>query len=277
MKTNIIQRSKIALGKSTSRELMATRNKILSMFGAVGLHPESAVIISALADNQLKSGNVPIEKVGDNYNAEWARLHQMVKDLFVGLGRKDLAQSFATSVPIYTAGNHPIDFIATLLKGAGSPEAVKAQEGKYAVLVPFAEVMQNSLVSKGIAAPGNIEDLSQLFYNNFVAQKSNYNLENWEQIDFLSLPPGHNLDDPAVDAIITYVKGLQEQKNEGKQLPKVLDQIATTANSVQDSLTKQAKVEISKEVGSTVIKNSQIILIVAMALAGLIFWLLMRK
>lgn len=265
--------------KISNGELMKTRNKIFSIFAGMGLTPETGALGDAVKSNHMASNDIASNKIGrvNAYDEEFKRLYKMVVDTFNNAGRPDLAKEFSMSVGPFTSDKHPVDFIATLVKGAGSKIAVKIQEKKYDILFPFAQTMKDSLTAKGISAPSNIEDLTQLFYNNFVAVNSPYNFERFEQMDFLNMKPGHNLDEAVTGAVIAYIKGLQEQKNEGKTLPKVLDKIATTANKVQDELTVQAKAEVSKEVGTKILDNWKVIAVVAVIIVGLLIYFFTRK
>lgn len=271
VKTGIKTVSGLIKGKTTDAVLIRNRDKIFDMFKTAGFGPGNPGFEKAVNDNGMTHSKIPNQKVNGDYSEEWRRLWQMVVDTFVNIGRKDLADNFAVTVPVYTTTVHPVDYIATLLKGAGSKPSVQAAESKYAVLLPFKGIMTDALTSKGVAAPSNLEDLIQVFYNNFIAGK----MADYDAINFDTLEASHayHLDEALVEAVITYVKNLADRKASGEVLPKTLDKIATGTQQVQEKLEKAAVTEVKKEIGDVIMENWKWILAVIVALIIIVIFL----
>lgn len=109
--------------KPTSKVLFRNRDDIFKMFNAVGIDQDiqgSPLNLAALK-NRMTHDGVPAKKnKGDSYNPEFQRLHQMVIDTFVNMGRSDLAKYFFQNVPVYTTTVHPIQIIQDLLNSGTS-------------------------------------------------------------------------------------------------------------------------------------------------------------
>jgi hypothetical protein len=248
---------------------------------------------------QVTPHYVPKEKVGSNYQQEFGRLYDAVYEALKGFRSPAVADDFKKNVTRWTNAEHGTDYLATIIKGAGSNKGVDIKQDKYGILVPYLPTMISSLKSKGVAIPTikgqplsgpnamklgvnenpDIEGVTQLFYNNFVAVKSNYNFDSFEQIDFSMMHPGQamHLDDAVIDATITYIKSIQDQKNQGKTMPKVLDQMGDQANKVKKNLTKKAKETVAEDVGTKTSMNASAVWLIAGAVILLIVILSSRK
>lgn len=284
--------------KKTDGPFFRTRDAILAVFRGKG--PEATKAIeSAISKNKVGQKDIANQKVGGSYNPEFQRLWNMVIDGFRGIGREDLATEFSATVPIFTEDKHDISFISTLLNGAGTkkptiattvtvaPDGNKSvnvvkviapaqrADQNYNVLLPFRNAMADALTAKGIAAPSGMEDLSQIFYNNIVAQKGSA----YEAIDFFEMSPGdvYHLDQAVVDAIVTYFKDLADRKAKGEILPKQLDRMAEVTLEVQRDLNAKAKTEVAGEIGMGVKSNKKQLMIIAVVVVVVLVLLFMKK
>lgn len=252
-------------GKVSWVPLLKFRDKVGRLFKEAGLFKawREAIIVNSLTKNDMVSQQFT------SYDAEWRRMHKAVADTFRIAGRDAVADQFVSTVPTYTSENHPIDFIGTLLKGASQSTA---GDKTYAILTPFKQVFKDVLQSKGIHAPDNMEDLSQLMYNNIVAKEE-------ERMNFDTMQPGYkyHADEAVTDALVAYVKNLADRKASGDTtLSKIQDKIASAGIAVQDSLTKTATAEVNKKVGESVIGNAKTISIIAVILLILIIYLIAK-
>lgn len=103
-------------GKPDKDVLIRNRDGIFDMFEEVGYGRGTPVLDKAVKDNRMYHDAIPAKKSkGENYSPEFARLHQMVIDVFRGMGRTDLADYFRMNVPVYTDTVHPIYIIKELL------------------------------------------------------------------------------------------------------------------------------------------------------------------
>lgn len=272
VKPSIAQMANQVGGKVNSANLIRVRNTIGRLFETSNLNKFAWK--EAVQKNGLMNPDILAEKFG-SYNAEFARLHKAVEDAFRFADRNDLAQDFLITVPQFTEKVHPVDYIATLLKGASNKLSVKAAENQYAVLAPFFPTMREVLKAKGLASPSNNDELTQLFYNTFVAEKNS----NYEPMNFDTMLPSeiYYADEAIVNAVLAYVKTLSDKKAAGEVLPKTQDKIATAGLQVQERLTEVAKQEVNKEVGGFVLGQSKTILIIGVAVAALIIYLFLRK
>lgn len=258
-------------GKLRWDELMKIRYAIGEMFKASKLWDEWT---HSIRENGLGNTTVLREKFG-SYDPEWKRLYTAVIDTFKHAGRNELATEFARTVASYTSDRHPIDYIATLLKGSSHPVSVAAQANQYLILEPFRNLMNETLQSKGIHPPSDIADLTQLFYNTFVAKTGS----GVEPMNFDTMLPGdvYHADEAVLNAVVTYVKTLIDKKQSGQTLPKVQDRIATAGISVQNKLTDEAKKEVEARVGETVVGNTKTILIVIAAVVVVVLFIAFKK
>lgn len=257
--------------KNKADRLKIVRDAIGNLFADSKIFTEWKDAVKA---NQLMNDDIAIEKFG-SYNDEFARLHKAVQDAFRLAGRPDLADSFGTTVPQYNVGLHPIDFIATLLKGASNPLSQEAADNEYKVLNPFKSMMQEVLVEKGIAAPNNMNSLSKLFYNTFVAKPGSEN----EVMNFDTMNPAmmYHADEAVVSGIVSFVKNLTERKKTGAQLSPIQDKIASVGLKVEAGLTKTATEEVNKTIGETVTTNAKTISIVAAIVILIVLYFMFRK
>lgn len=260
---------KIPVGKVNNSELLKTRAAIGAIFAGTKFHD---VWKRSAAYNSLMNQDIPTNKVNQNFDAEFSRLHKAVIDTFKEGGNEKAAREFALTVPVYTQAVHPVDFIATLVKGASSPIAKKGQADQYAVLHPFKKLMQMILTNKGIAAPNAMPELTQLFYNTVVAKKGG----NYEPANFDDMTPAeqYHVDDSVVKAVTVFIKDLADRKESGEQLPKVLDTIASEGIKVKQTLKDTATEEVNKEVGASIMGNSKYI--IAAVVIVLAFFLLRK-
>lgn len=274
--------------KKSDAVLMRTRDAIVAIFRNKGESAKNAVN-AALVKNKLRHADVANQKIGSDYNPEFRRLWQMVIDTFNNLGRKDLAEKFASTVPPFTENKHDVSFVSTLLNGAASSKPVTittvtsgpggtskevlkvnspavAADNNYKMLEPFKGTMQAILIAQGFAAPSGMEDLSQLFYNKVVAGKDGY-----DRINFFDATPEqtYHLDQSIVDAIVSFFKGLADRKQKGEVLPKWQDAAATKTLEIQAQLEQSAKGEIAKDIG-TVLMSKQGIIITAIVFVAII-------
>lgn len=257
--------------KNKADKLKMVRDAIGNLFSGSGLFTEWKDSVKA---NLLMNDDIASEKFG-TYNDEFARLHKAVQDAFRLSGRPDLADSFGTTVPQFNQGLHPIDFIATLLKGASNPLSKAAAGNVYAILEPFKTMMQDALTSKGVAAPSDMDTLTQIFYNTFVAKPGSEN----EVMNFDTMNPGtmYHVDEAVVNSVVTFVKTLADKKTNGEQLSSIQDKIANIGLKVQSGLTQAATDEVNKKVGEKVTTNSKTILIIAVIAIAIIGYALLKK
>lgn len=252
-------------GKVNWLPLLKFRDKVGRLFREAGIFKawREAVIINNLTKDDMVSQQFT------SYDPEWRRMHKAIADTFRIAGRDAVADQFVSTVPVYTSTTHPLDFLGTLLKGAG--QSTSGQK-TYNILTPFKSVFQEVLRTKGIHAPDNMEDLSQLVYNNIVAKEE-------EKMNFDTMQPGYkyHADEAVTDALVAYVKNLADRKAAGDTtLSKIQDKIATAGIGVQSSLTKVATDEVNKKVGESVIGNSQTIMIIVVIALILIIYLVMK-
>lgn len=265
-------------GKSVSPGQKTTAGELKKYRDVIGTLFNDAKVFDAWVDavkiNRLMNDSIVTEKFG-TYDEEFGQLHKAVQDAFRMAGRPDLADSFGTTVAKYTSSYHPVDFIATLLKGASNPVSVQATANQYAMVEPFRTVMADALTSRGVAAPSDIATLTQLFYNTFIAKEGSENAP----MNFETMPPDqtYHADAAIVDAVVAYAQNLQNQKASGKQLSKIQDKIATAAEKVKQSLTATATAEVNKEIGGTITRNSKTIMIVAGVLLVVILYFAFKK
>lgn len=256
--------------KVSASRLKTVRNTLGDLFNTSGLGQEwlDSVRVMQLMDKDIAS-----EKFG-SYDAEFGRLHKAVQETFRLGGRPDLADQFSMSVPVYTGNLHPMDFVATLLKGASNPISVASQNNQYAVLTPFKSMMQDALVSKGIAAPSDMATLTQIFYNTFVAPSNDMGKLNF---DTMTPSEQYHADDALVSAVVGYVKEMANKKKSGEQLSTIQDKIANIGIKVESGLTKAATNEVNNQVGGAVVKNSKTIAIVIGIVIVVIIYLVVKK
>lgn len=257
-------------GKLSAKPLFRTRERIGKLFTEAGLKKPW---MDSVGINRLMNNDIASEQFS-SYADEWRRLHKAVGDTFRLIGRDQVADQFTTAVPAYTAEQHPIDFIATLLKGRNNPISVSATEKRYSMLSPFRKVLSDVLQSTGTAAPADIDDLAQVFYNKFVAKDDD------SKMDFskMDASQSYHADESLTTAVVSYIKSLSDRKAAGDTtLSKLEEKIANTGLSVQKNLTSIAETEVNKKVGESVIGNSKTILIVAVAILGLLLYLIFKK
>lgn len=268
--------------KTTDTVLMRMRDQLMSWFKAAGgvyskpLSDGKTPIEKAIILNKLTHADVANQKVASNYDAEWARLHKAVKDAFTLAGRSDLANQFELNVPKWTAAKHEGgDYVATLLKGASSGPAVAGQNDRFAILKPFRGLMEDALTVKGVKSPPDIGDLTQLFYNNYVAGKDAAT----PVIAFDEMPPSmvYHVDESIVNAVVAYFKSLADRKKSGETLPKTLDRLAEGTLKVEASLTDKVKEGVAGEIGKGIMNNSTVIIIAVVVALILIVWLIAKK
>jgi hypothetical protein len=263
------KKSKTLNVKSVS-PFIAFRNKIIKLFEDAGLSPDA--IKGLLVKYGLVTSAIPAQKV--NYNEEFARLWEFTNEAFAELNRNDLAEKFRANVSVWDEKNHTADFVATLLKGAASGEARAGEFKRYEILLPLKSTMQEMLVSKGIAAPDDIADLTRLFYNTFVAVK---NTEvpplNFDEIPAENL---YHIDESITGAVVTYLNDLANRKQSGEVLNKTQDKIATKVLQVKQRLATEAQKTVAQEVGQTVVQNYKGILIGVVALVVVLFFVFKR-
>lgn len=257
--------------KNKADRLKIVRDAIGNLFADSKIFTEWKDAVKA---NQLMNDDIASEKFG-SYNDEFARLHKAVQDAFRLAGREDLADSFGTTVPQYNVGLHPIDFIATLLKGASNPLSKQAANNEYSVLEPFKSMMQDALISKGVAAPNDMSTLTQLFYNTFVARPGSEN----EVMNFDTMNPAimYHADEAVISGVVAFVKNLAEKKKTGAQLSPIQDKIANIGLKVEDGLTKTATAEVNKTIGETVTTNAKTISIVAAIVILIVLYFIFKK
>lgn len=257
--------------KTSDNVLIRNRDKIFDMFKKAGF---KSALDQAVSTHKMTHKDIPNQKVGSSYNPEWKRLYNMVTDTFKHMGREDLANAWQSTVPVFTTTEHPIDFIATLLSGGYNPVSVKASVQNYSVLTPFGASMKKALESKGIYPPSNIEDLTQTFYNNFIAKMGS----DYEALNFDEIHPMNDayVDESVINAVVSYFTDLQARKNSGEVLGKTQDMLATTANRVQDKLQDVALNQVKKEIGGSILDNPWIIAAVFGAVILLAFIALRR-
>lgn len=243
-------------GKVTAAQFNKIRGVIGKLFTDAGLQKEWML---AVKENNIGNNGVLSQKFS-SYDEEFGRLHKAVQDTFKNAGRPELANEFAATVQTYTATKHPVDFIATLLKGAGSPASMAATDNQYKVLAPFRPLMEEVLTAKGINPPKGMADLTQVFYNTFVAKPdSGRPVMNFDDM----LPTdSYHVDEAVVNAVVGYVKELSDKKASGETLPKFQDKIATLGLNVQAGLTKKTEEQVAQKVGETVITNRNNIMII---------------
>ena len=266
--TSKARANRVALGgKASSNELVKTRNLIGGLFTKSKFG--NGVWRAAIDNLKLMNNDILPQKFG-NYNTEFDNLYNAVQLAFINANRKDLADNFAATVDRYTEKHHPVDYIATLLKGASNPISVQAVNNQYAILKPLEGIMREALAQKGLATPSDLSDLTQIFYNTFVAKDGTPN----EVMNFDQMLPSeiYHVDDSVVTAVVSYVKALSDAKKQGQVLPKFQDKIATAGIKIEEKLQNEATNEVKKEVGGFVVGNSQYIIfgIVAVVLFMLI-------
>lgn len=105
--------------KTTDNVLIRTRDQIFQMFRKAGISEQS--LSAAVNKNKMAHADIPDVKIGKDYSPEWARLYQMVIDLFINFGRSDLANYFQMNVPMFTPQVHDTSYIAQLLIGNIAP------------------------------------------------------------------------------------------------------------------------------------------------------------
>lgn len=237
--------------KVSSTRLKQVRQTIGNLFADCKLSEEWLDSVKA---NQLMDSNIVNEKFG-NYDAEFSRLHKTVQDTFRLAGRPDLADQFSITVPVFTSNQHPMDFIATLLKGASNPVSLASQNNQYAVLEPFKSLMQDVLISKGIAAPNDMATLTEIFYNTFIGGTNDATPK--MSFDTMSPSTRYSADQALVDAVVGYVKDMANKKKAGEQLSTIQDKIANVGLKVESGLTKAATTQVNQEVGGVVVKQSK--------------------
>lgn len=252
-------------GKVNWKSLLQFRDKVGRLFKEAGLFKawREAIIVNNLTKNDMVSQQFT------SYDPEWRRMHKAVADTFRIAGRDTVADQFQATVPVYTSEKHPIDFLGTLLKGAS---VSSTGDRTYAILSPFKAVFKEVLQTKGIHAPDNMEDLSQLMYNNIVAKET-------ERMNFDTMEPGYkyHADEAVTEALVAYVKNLADRKAAGDTtLSKIQDKIATAGIEVQNKLTKTATTEVNKKVGESVIGNVKTIGIVVLLVLILIIYLIFK-
>ncbi len=258
-------------GKLTAGDFNKIRGVVGKLFTDAGLRDEW---LQAVKANEIGNSKVVSEKLG-TYDPEFKRLHVAIQDTFSNAGRPELASEFAQTVPTYTSNAHPVDYIATLLKGASHPLATAATDNQYKALEPLKPMMADALTSQGIAAPGSISDLSQLFYNKFIAKEQGV-----EALNFDTMQAGdqYHADEAVTNAIVTYVKTLADRKAAGDTtLSKLQDKIATAGLNVQSKLTEGVKAEVNRDIGATITGNTRTIMIVAAVGVAVLLFLAARK
>lgn len=243
-------------GKISAKRLLTVRAVIGDIFKAKGLFNEwkSAVIANGLLNSDIVS-----EKFGANaYAGEWKALHKAVQDAFRNAGRTDLADTFVQSVPVYTEAFHPVDFIATLLHGSTHPISRNAAKNAYSVLEPFKEVMTVSLLNKGMGAPPSMDNLTQVFYNTFVANSQ----DGPQAMNFDTMTPGevYNAEDDVIKAVATYLKSLADKKEAGVPLSSTEQRLADATVKVSNTLTEQARNSIEEKVGEKVLNTTTVVI-----------------
>jgi len=263
-----------AIGKVGQGKLIATRSAIGNIFNANPKYSE-ALWKKSVQFNRLMNQDIPKEKVNDNYDAEFERLYKAVVDTFTEAGREDLAREFQLTVPKYNSVAHPIDFIATLVKGASSKEAKAGQRDQYKMLRIFKPLMKRILNEKGKASPDDIETLTQLFYNEVVAKNGG----TYEPMDFESMRPAemYHVDESVVKSVTVFIKDLADRKESGEVLPKFLDTIASEGIKVKETLKETAKEEVNKEVGAAVVDNSKMLMIGGVVVLLVLGFVLFKK
>lgn len=262
-----IDEKKNRVGKVSAKDLVIVRGVIGDIFLGNGLNDEYK---TAIASNNLLNEDIAAEKFGKGaYDAEFKRLHKAVQDAFKNAGRNDLADQFGITVPVYTSAFHPVDFIATLLKGPNNKITKASTESEYGVLNPFKKVMQDTLIAKGIAAPNDIDVLTQLFYNTFVAKE-----EGNEPLNFDTITPGdmYHADDAVIAATIAYIKTLADKKQAGEVLPVYQDKIATAGLQIQNELTNVATKEVENKIGAVVLDKGMLIGLAVLAVIVIFFF-----
>src|SRR5690349_9870931 len=224
--------------KVTASRLKQVRQTIGNLFADCKLSGEWLDSVKA---NQLMDSDIVNEKFG-NYDAEFSRLYSAVKDTFRLAGRPDLADQFSITVPVFTSNQHPMDFIATLLKGASNPVSLASQNNQYALLAPFKSLMQEVLVSKGIAAPHDMPTLTEIFYNTFIGGTGDATPK--MSFDTMSPSTRYSADQALVDAVVGYVKAMADKKKAGETLSTIQDKIANVGLKVESGLTKAATSQV---------------------------------
>ena len=263
---------KIGNLKTSDNVLIRNRDAIWAALKEKGLGPGNPAFEQAVKDNRMKHSDIPNQKIGNTYDEEWERLHQMVIDTFVNAGRMDLAENFANTVPVFTTKQHDWSYLATLLKGGGSPEATAARAQNYGELQPLAPIMKEALQSKGVYPPASMDQLTQVFYNNFVAKPgTDYEAQNFEEIDPSTMS---HVDESVIDAVVSFLVSVQQRKNQGEILPPVYDRIATGMNQVRGTMEMKAKEQVSQEIGGVFMKPMTWVIIVAIVVVA---FLLIRK
>jgi hypothetical protein len=266
---------KIGNLKTTDNVLIRNRDRILDVFKQAGWGEGNPGRDKALTENRMRHKDIPNQKIGKTYDEEWARLYQFVLDTLANNGRVDLAEKFASTVPVFTTKLCDFSYLVTLLKGGSAPAAQKAIQEDYSVLIPFKPVMQESLKAKGVHAPNAMPELTQVFYNNVVAKKgSDYEPVNFDDIDTATL---YNLDESLVDAVVTYIKDLQDRKNVGETLNPFQDRIATAANKVQGKITEEIKKDVQNDIGATIMNNKWIFIGAGALVLVVILYFAFRK
>lgn len=257
--------------KGSSKKLLLVRDAIGTLFQDAKIFQEWKDSVKA---NRLMNDDIVKEKFG-SYDEEFAQLHKAVQDAFRLAGRPDLADSFGVTVPRYNSNLHPIDYIATLLKGASNPVSVAVQNDQYKVLEPFKSMMQESLINKGVAAPNEMAALTQVFYNTFVAKPGTEN----EVMNFDEIHPStmYHADEAVVNGVLSFVKTLADKKKNGETLSPVQDKIANIGLKVEAGVVKGATDEVNKAVGEKITSNSKTILIVLGVLAAVVLYLAFRN
>ena len=254
----------------TKDKLMQTRNAILSLLESGGL--TYTQINGLLKKYGLIDSTVPAKKlVPQNYNAEWANLWKLTNEAFVLMLRPDLAEKFRANVEVFTEDKHPIDYVATLVKGVSHPIAVKAEEDRYAKLKPLVPVLKGALKDKGIYPPDGLSELAQLFYNVFIAQEGT----DMQPMNFDTIDPAwkSHLDSSIVDAIVAYANDLANRKQSGEVLGKTADKIATTTIEVKEKLAEKAEEQVGAEIGKKLVANKTVIF----AVVGVVVLVLIYK
>ena len=259
----------------TKDKVIKTRNKIISLFKSTSPDLQDDTISSLIKQFGLVSDTIPAKRIDQNYNDYWANVWQLTNALFLAVGRPDLSELFKFNVPVFNEESHSVDFIATVLKGASSREAQTASQKRFELLLPFKNAMRDALLTKGISSPGDLESISELFYNTFIAEKNGVN----KPLDFDTIDPVNkmHLDESLTDAIVTYFNSLAIRKQNGEVLPKALDQMASTTIQVKESLGQQAIRQVNEQIGAKLTGNTWIIWAVIAAVIGLLIWAFVRK
>lgn len=140
-----------------------------------------------------------------------------------------------------------------------------SQNDNLKVLAPFEGLMKSGLREAGYVPSGSLEDVALMFYEKIVKPASGSHYEN------------DCVDNAIVSSILHFIATVQQQKEQGKELPKAYDKIAELATQLQERSGVVAMDIAKQKTGEFVFDNKALIIGGAAFLVVVLLILISKK